>query len=91
MPSGAAGPPLKGANRAEAYGRYVDAALRDRRWIGTHWFQWADQPATARIHDKENVQCGFVDVTDRPYAGLVAAARAAGARLYQPRPPTGRP
>ena len=38
--------------------------------IGTHWFQWLDQPATGR-NDGENYNIGFVDVTDQPYAELV--------------------
>jgi len=48
--------------------------------IGTHWFQWLDQPATGR-NDGENYNIGFVDVTDQPYAELVAAATATHARL----------
>jgi hypothetical protein len=40
--------------------------------VGTHWFQWADQPSTGRF-DGENYNIGLVDVTDRPYPDLVAA------------------
>jgi hypothetical protein len=40
--------------------------------IGTHWFQWADQPSTGRF-DGENYNIGLVDVTDRPYPELVGA------------------
>jgi hypothetical protein len=50
--------------------------------IGTHWFQWLDQPATGR-NDGENYNIGFVDVTDRPYAELVAAAKTTHARLLE--------
>jgi hypothetical protein len=82
MPRAGVGPPIK-TSRAEAYRRYVEAALRDRRWVGTHWFQWCDQPATARFRDDENLNCGFVDVTDRPYEDLVGAARELAARMYQ--------
>ncbi len=82
MPRAGVGPRLK-IPRAEAYRRYVEAALRDRRWVGTHWFQWCDQPATARFRDDENLNCGFVDVTDRPYEDLVGAARDIAARMYQ--------
>jgi hypothetical protein len=49
-------------------------------WVGTHWFQWLDQPATGRS-DGENYNIGFVDVTDRPYAELVAAAKLTHDRL----------
>lgn len=82
MPRGGVGPPLK-ISRAEAYRRYLEAALRDRRWVGAHWFQWCDQPATARFRDDENLNCGFVDVTDRPYEDLVGAARDVAERMYR--------
>ena len=42
--------------------------------VGTHWFQWADQPSTGRF-DGENYNIGLVDVTDRPYADLVGALK----------------
>jgi hypothetical protein len=42
--------------------------------IGTHWFQWIDQPSTGRF-DGENYNIGFLDVTDRPYPEMVAAAK----------------
>jgi hypothetical protein len=48
--------------------------------IGTHWFQWIDQPATGRF-DGENYNIGWIDVTDRPYPDLVAAAKLTHARL----------
>ncbi|MGE5599843.1 MAG: hypothetical protein ACM3XS_10725 [Bacteroidota bacterium] len=43
--------------------------------VGAHWFQYIDEPCFGRF-DGENYACGFVDVTDRPYPELVAAARA---------------
>ncbi len=49
--------------------------------IGTHWFQWIDQPATGRF-DGENYNIGFVDVTDRPYIELVNAAKETFKRLF---------
>jgi hypothetical protein len=42
--------------------------------VGTHYFQWADQPSTGRF-DGENYNIGLVDVTDRPYAPMVAAMK----------------
>ena len=41
--------------------------------VGTHYFQWADQPSTGRF-DGENYNIGLVDVTDRPYPDLVRGA-----------------
>ena len=48
--------------------------------VGTHWFQWLDQPVTGR-NDGENYSIGFIDVADRPYAELIAAAKLTHARL----------
>jgi len=58
--------------RGRAYRYYVENALAMPEVIGTHWFQWADQPSTGRF-DGENYGIGLVDVTDRPYPALVAA------------------
>jgi hypothetical protein len=66
--------------RGVAYRYYVEQAMAHPAMVGAHWFQWVDQPATGR-NDGENYNIGFVDVTDRPYAELVAAARTTHARL----------
>jgi hypothetical protein len=66
--------------RGVAYRYYVEQAISHPAMIGTHWFQWLDQPATGR-NDGENYNIGFLDVTDRPYAELVTAAKATNARL----------
>jgi hypothetical protein len=73
------------AERAERYASYVDGAVRHSGIVGTHWFQYRDEPATGRKCDDENFQIGFVDVADQPYAELVAAARGIAAQLYQTR------
>jgi hypothetical protein len=69
------------AARARAYESYVSGALRNPCLVGTHWFQYADEPTTGRF-DGENYQIGFIDGCDTPYAETVAAARQVGARLY---------
>jgi len=66
--------------RGQAYRFYVEHAAANPNVIGTHWFQWIDQPATGR-GDGENYNIGWIDVTDRPYAELVAAAKLTHARL----------
>jgi hypothetical protein len=66
--------------RGLAYRYYVEHAAAHPEVIGTHWFQWVDQPATGRP-DGENYNIGWVDVTDRPYPELVAAAKLTHARL----------
>lgn len=50
--------------------------------VGTHWFQFYDQPTTGRF-DGENMQHGLIDLCDTPYAETIAAIREMGARLYQ--------
>ncbi len=69
------------AERGVAYRYYVENAFAMPEMIGTHWFQWADQPCTGRF-DGENYNIGLVDVTDRPYPELIEALRATHRRLY---------
>jgi hypothetical protein len=67
--------------RGVAYSYYVENAAANPAIIGTHWFQWVDQPSTGR-NDGENYNIGFVDVTDRPYIELVNASKETFKRLY---------
>jgi len=60
--------------RAAAYRYYVENAAANPAMVGTHWFQWMDQPATGR-NDGENYNIGFVDVIDRPYPELIKASK----------------
>jgi hypothetical protein len=66
--------------RGVAYRYYVEQAFAQPELIGTHYFQWADQPATGRF-DGENYNIGLVDVTDRPYPHLVEALKQTHRRL----------
>jgi hypothetical protein len=70
------------AERAAAYKTYVQAALRDPRMVGCHWFKYVDEPTTGRTFDGENYQIGFVDIVDTPYPEIVGAARELGASMY---------
>jgi hypothetical protein len=70
------------AERGAAYRYYVENAIAMPEMIGTHWFQWADQPCTGRF-DGENYSIGLVDVTDRPYPKLIEALKATHRRLYR--------
>ena len=67
--------------RAVAYRYYVENAAANPAVIGTHWFQWMDQPSTGR-NDGENYNIGFVDVTDQPYYELTNAAKEIFKRLH---------
>ena len=68
--------------RGVAYRFYVEHAAADPAIIGTHWFEWVDEPASGRF-DGENYNIGLVDVTDQPYAELVQAAKATHRRLLR--------
>ena len=66
--------------RGVAYSYYVEHAAEHPAIIGTHWYQWIDEPVTGR-RDGENYNIGWIDVTDRPYPELVAAAKATHSKL----------
>lgn len=68
--------------RGIAYRYYVENAAAHPAVMGTHWFQWIDQPVTGRP-DGENYNIGWIDVTDQPYKELVNAAKITHARLYE--------
>ena len=70
--------------RGRAYQRVVEGALRHPLFVGSHWFQYRDQPLVGR-GDGENYQIGFVDVCDRPYPALIRAVREVGERMYDVR------
>jgi len=59
--------------RGVAYSYYVENAAAHPSVVGTHWFQWLDQPSTGR-YDGENYNIGFLDVTDLPHYGLITEA-----------------
>ena len=71
--------------RAAAYLDYVRGALRHPEFVGTHWFQWHDEPTLGRVYDEENYQIGFVDEADTPYAETIAASRELGQEIYPTR------
>ncbi|MFB0525830.1 MAG: beta-galactosidase, partial [Phycisphaerae bacterium] len=69
-------------DRAAKYKSYVQGALRNPYIVGTHWFQYKDQPTTGR-GDGENYQIGFVDICDTPYPETIQACRDVGYSLYE--------
>ena len=66
--------------RAYGYRYYVEQCAAHPALVGTHWFQWLDQPASGR-NDGENYNIGFINVTDQPYAEMVVAAKLTHSRL----------
>lgn len=71
--------------RAQAYKDYVTGALKHPQLVGTHWFQYQDQPTTGRVYDEENYQIGFVDIADTPYQEMIDVTRFIAGRLYPTR------
>lgn len=67
--------------RGEAYARYLQAAAGDPDIVGTHWFEYVDEPVTGRLLDGENSHFGLVGITDIPFAGFVGAVRKANLQL----------
>jgi len=68
-------------DRAATYKRYVQGALENPFIVGTHWFQYKDQPTTGRS-DGENYQIGFVDICDTPYPETISVCREVGYGMY---------
>jgi hypothetical protein len=67
--------------RATIYQYYVSQALHNPQVVGTHWFQYGDEPYTGRS-DGENYQIGFVDICDTPYPETIEAVRNIGYNMY---------
>jgi hypothetical protein len=72
------------ADRAAHYAAYVLGALAHPAFVGTHWFQYGDQPTTGR-GDGENYQIGLVDIADTPYPETIRAVREVGTMMYRRR------
>jgi hypothetical protein len=68
--------------RGVAYRYYVENAAAHPAIVGTHWFEWLDEPNTGRM-DGENYNIGVIDVTDRPYTELVEAMKTTHRRLLR--------
>ncbi|MCQ1060826.1 beta-galactosidase [Photobacterium sp. ZSDE20] len=71
--------------RAKMYTHYMDSVLNNPYFVGAHWFQYLDSPATGRAWDGENYNIGFVTVADEPYVELIKAAKQFNAQLYDKR------
>lgn len=69
------------AGRAKGYCEYVESALRNPAIIGTHWFQFYDQPTTGRFCG-ENMNFGLIDIGDTPHWEVINACRKMGAAMY---------
>lgn len=68
--------------RGASYDTYVKSVLDHPNFVGAHWFQYVDQPATGRAMDGENAGVGFVTITDTPHREFIEAVRATNAGIY---------
>lgn len=71
--------------RALAYRNYLEQSAVLPSVVGLQWFIYTDQSITGRFFEGfhgEGNNTGLVDVTDRPYEPLIAAARLSNARVY---------
>jgi hypothetical protein len=73
------------AGRAERFDAFVDSVLKHPSFVGYHWFQYQDQPASGRTREGENGEYGLVDITDNPARELINATRRAATGLYDRR------
>jgi hypothetical protein len=70
--------------RSEAYARYMNEVLARPYIVGTHWFEYVDEPATGRF-DGEDDNWGFVNIRDDLYTELFARMWGVHVALYPTR------
>jgi hypothetical protein len=78
------------AERARGFRNTVEALARTPYVVGVDWFQYYDEPAHGRF-DGENYNFGLVDIHDKPYELLIAAARSLDLVALKNRLPIVRP
>jgi hypothetical protein len=67
--------------RAKAYRVYLEDAAANPDCVGTHWFTLYDESALGRF-DGENYNIGFLDICNRPYQEMCAAAVSSHEHMY---------
>jgi hypothetical protein len=68
--------------RAKGYRVYLEDAAANPHCVGAHWFTLYDQSCLGRF-DGENYNIGFLDICNRPYEEMSAAAIASHERMYE--------
>lgn len=72
-------------DKGRLYRNYVEKLAASGMVVGAHWFEYLDQAATGRWFqgtDGEAGAIGLVDVTDRPYRGMLAEVMKTNHRIY---------
>jgi len=82
LPSSGIGHLHNQADRAKAYRVYLEDAAANPNCVGAHWFTLYDESAIGRF-DGENYNIGFLDVCNRPYEELSAAAIRSHESMYE--------
>jgi hypothetical protein len=68
------------------YRNYVEGALSLGYIVGTHWFDYVDQPATGRYFEGlkgEHYNTGLINVADRPYKTFLEGVTQTHANVYK--------
>lgn len=81
LPSSGIGHLRNQEDRAKAYRVYIEDAAVNPYCVGAHWFTLYDESALGRF-DGENYNIGFLDVCNRAYDAMGAAAQTSHGRLY---------
>lgn len=82
LPSSGIGHLWSQIDRGKAYRVYLEDAAANPNCVGAHWFTLYDESALGRF-DGENYNIGFLDVCNRPYQELGAAAKASHEQIYE--------
>jgi hypothetical protein len=72
------------ADRGQRYTSFVSGVMRLPYIVGMHWFEWSDEPDHGRIEDGEDSNYGLVDIQDREYEEVFAAAKSTHAAIPSP-------
>ena len=80
--AGVGTPAQSQSDRVARYRRFIDSVVANPGFVGAHWFQYTDQPASGRTLEGENGQYGFVDIADNPYPEMVEASRDVATSIY---------
>jgi hypothetical protein len=68
--------------RAAALAAYAKSVRKHPNFVGYHWFQYQDQPASGRTREGENAEYGLVDIADNPATELINTARHIATHIY---------
>lgn len=68
--------------RARAYTHFTEMAASHGSCVGTHYFQWNDQPVLGRF-DGENFQIGLVDICSVPYDDYVGGVAETNRKMLE--------